>query len=298
MRILVTGATGFIGRAFCKLALEKGHEIGALLLPSETPPVQLHENSKIIWLRGSLEAPPWPEVNAFQPQSCLHLAWIATPGIYLESPANEDFFNTSLTFATQARAIGVKHFCVAGTCIEYRIVDGLLSEIRTPIEPTTRYAKWKNELRLALETQNFPFAWGRVFYPYGPGEHPERLCSSIISKLAQREQVILKTPGSTKDYIYVDDVASAFLKILETHFLGIVNIGTGVGVSVREIASNIGHLMGTPELVSELKPAKNDAFGNVVADAGRLRGLGWQPTSTLLEGLQNLIASRSRALPT
>jgi nucleoside-diphosphate-sugar epimerase len=92
------------------------------------------------------------------------------------------------------------------------------------VAPTTAYARCKNDLRLALEAdaraKSFAFCWTRIFYPYGPGEHPSRLCSSIIHKLVRDEKVVLKTPGSTKDYIFIEDLAEALLTVVEKRFTG------------------------------------------------------------------------------
>ncbi len=295
MRILVSGATGFIGRAFSKLALNRGHEIGAMILPSESPPSGLAAEKKVTWLRGTLAEPPWRDIAAFKPEVCLHLAWIATPGVYLESPENQSYYEWSLDFVRRARQTGVRHVVVAGTCIEYRISNQPLSEDHTPVEPKTTYAHWKNELRLALErertTNGFSFGWARVFYPYGVGEHPARLCSSIIQRLGRGEKIVLKTPESTKDYIYIDDLAEAFLKLTEREHSGTVNLGTGVGVSVRVIAQKLGALLGKEGLIEEAVPPQIDPLGYVVADVARLKGLGWQPRFDMSQGLEKLLAA-------
>ena len=182
-----------------------------------------------------------------------------------------------------------------GTCIEYQIGNEVLSEERTPIAPATTYARCKNELRLQLEqaaaAAGSGFCWGRVFYPYGPGEHPSRLCSSIIAKLSRGEAVELKTPDSTKDYIYIDDLAAALLTVVEQRFSGSINLGTGSGVSVRDIAETLGGLMGKPQLVAETQPAEADPLAFVVADGTRLRGLGWRPATDLRTGLEKLLAA-------
>ncbi len=176
MKIFVTGASGFIGSAFCRLALRHGHEIAGLILPALTPPTDLPAGEKMTWLEGTLAEPPWKSIERFQPDVCVHFAWIATPGVYLESPENEQYLQWSLDLAHQLRNIGVNHFVGAGTCIEYQISAAPLSEERTPVDPTTFYARCKNVLRetlaAAAQKGGWQFCWGRVFYPYGVGEHP------------------------------------------------------------------------------------------------------------------------------
>jgi nucleoside-diphosphate-sugar epimerase len=293
MRILVTGATGFLGVAFTRLALKCGHEIGGMMLPTESPPSRVPPGPGLTWLRGTLVEPPWTEIEQFKPEVCVHFAWIATPGVYLESPENRNYFEWSLEFVRRIRGFGARHIIGIGTCVEYEISHAALSEARTPIVPTTNYARYKNELRLALErdsrANDFKFCWSRVFYPYGVGEHPARLCSSIIRKLSRDEKIVLKTPDSTKDYIYIEDLAEALLMLVEKEVQGTINLGTGIPISVKDIAHTLGQLMGKPQLIEEVVPPQIDPLGYVVADASRLRELGWQPRHNLTQGLERLL---------
>lgn len=295
MKILLTGPTGFIGATFLRRALQSGHQVAGLVIPSESLPADLPGANNLQWLRGTLEQAPWEAIRAFAPDVCVHTAWITTPGVYLEAPENEQFRDASLQFLRRVRELGTSQFVTLGTCVEYEITNEPLSEERTPVRPTTLYARSKNELRLALETdanvQSFTSCWCRLFYPYGPREHPSRLCSSLIQKLSRNEVITLKTPNSVKDYIYIDDVGSALLTVVEKQFSGTINLGTGVGVSVRQIAQTICKLLSKPHLLQEADPPQIDPLGYVVADLRRLRSLGWQPAHSLEEGLQKLVKS-------
>ena len=295
MKILVTGATGFIGSAFSKLALSQGHEIGGMMLPTEQPPVHVPVSDQMIWIKGTLAELPWREIEAFRPDACVHFAWIATPGVYLESPENEKHLEWSLGLAHRLKGLGLRQFVGVGTCIEYKITNAPLNEETTPVDPTTLYSRCKNALRETLEAESrkdgTQFCWGRVFYPYGVGEHPARLCSSLIQKFRRGEKLVLKTPHSTKDYIYIDDLAAAILLTVEKQFQGTINWGTGVGISVREIADAVAAMLGRPGLVAEVSPPEIDPLGYVVADATRLRSLGWRQQFSLEQGLQQLMQS-------
>jgi nucleoside-diphosphate-sugar epimerase len=293
MRILVTGATGFIGSAFSRLALSHDHEIAGMMLPTENPSTNIPASEKMTWLKGTLAELPWREIEKFQPEVCVHFAWIATPGVYLESPENENYLRWSLDLVHRLRGLGTKHIVGVGTCIEYRITNAPLSEERTPVDPTTFYSRCKNTLRETLAAQarkdGWHFCWGRVFYPYGVGEHPARLCSALIQKFRRGEKLLLKTPNSTKDYIYIEDLAAAILLTVEKKFTGTINWGTGTGISVRQIADTVAGMLGRPELVEEISPAEPDPLGFVVADATKLHQLGWQPEHTLDQGLEKLL---------
>src|SRR6266404_6202594 len=136
MRILLTGATGFIGSAFIRLALTRGHRIAGLVTPSSSIPDQPPPGKELVWLRGSLDQAPWDAISAFAPEVCVHTAWITTPGIYLESPENEFFRDASLRFLTRFREFG-SHIVGLGTCVEYQITGRPFSEEITPLLPTT-----------------------------------------------------------------------------------------------------------------------------------------------------------------
>lgn len=292
MKILITGATGFIGSAFARLALNRGHFVAGLKRSGTRVPAWGLNHPNIRWISGTIESCPWQEINEFRPDTCVHTAWITAPGVYLESPENERFRDISLEFLGRLVGDGIRQVVTLGTCIEYQSSTTPLREDITPLAPTTTYSRCKNELRLALErlvpASGFRLCWARVFYPYGPGEHPSRLCSSILHKLGKGEPVLLKTPQSRKDYIYVDDVAAAIGTLVETGFAGTVNLGTGGGVTVRQIASLLGNLVGRPELITEALTISADPYPVVIADATKLRNLGWMPSTSIDDGLRRL----------
>jgi nucleoside-diphosphate-sugar epimerase len=290
MRILLTGPDGFIGAAFARQALNNGHEVAGVFLPGHAPGVGV---TGIRPLTGTLAAPPWEAISHWAPEVCVHTAWVSAPGEYLESPANEQFLEWSRNWFERVVDMGVGHLVGLGTCVEYQMGTRPLDEMQTPVAPGNRYARCKDALRqwgekLAL-TRGVKFAWARIFYPYGPGEHPERLCSSLIRRLSRGERVILRTPESRKDYIYVDDVARAILQVLESGWAGCVNVGTGTGVRVGDLGRMIARLLDREKQVQWAEPPAEDPFPWVVADATRLRSLGWCPRVNLETGLRQLV---------
>lgn len=293
MRLLITGAIGFIGSACVRTALARGHIVAGLKRPGRPVPADLPPSGRLVWIEGTLADPPWPALEAFAADVCLHAAWITTPGVYLDSPENERLVEQSLGFLEGVARRGTQHLVGVGTCIEYQITGAPLSETATPLAPTTPYARAKDTLRRALKSlchnHRWRFAWGRVFYPYGPGEHPARLCSSLLQQLRRGQPVTLKTPQSRKDYIFIDDLAAAILLTIEQQVEGDINWGSGQGITVVQVARTAADLVGRPDLIRCQDPPVPDPFDPVVADVTRLRSLGWKPRVSLREGLERLL---------
>ena len=246
---------------------------------------------------GSLHEVPWPCIEQFKPETALHFAWIATPGIYLDSPENETLVEQSEAFFRGLSRRGVRHLAGTGTCIEYAPSSRPLRETDSPLAPIFPYSRAKVETSRRLEASadetGARWSWFRIFYPYGEGEHPERMPSALIRKLLGGETLALKTPDSVKDYIHVTDACRAILSALESGLVGPVNIGTGTGVRIIDLARAIARCCGCdPALVTRAVPLGEDSFPITVADISKLRNAtGWNPAISLEEGLRRLLES-------
>jgi len=289
MKLFVTGATGFIGRAFCRIALERGHRVLSLC---RNPNASLPKGTEIAL--GTLVETPWKQVQKFSPDAALHLAWVATPGIYLTSLENEIWLEQSKDWFLRLHEMGVHHIAGTGTCIEYAASTLPLNETTSRLDPVFPYSQAKAALfqwlkNGALESETVR-SWFRVFYPYGPGEHSGRICSSLIAQLSTGKCLALRTPHSVKDYIFIDDVALAMCLALESKLPGAINIGTGLGVSIQDLATRIAELLRVDRnLVCYAKELASDPTPNVIADSQLLRSIGWAPKTGLDEGLLRLI---------
>ncbi len=292
MRLLVTGGTGFIGRVLVRQALASGMEVA--VLTRSTPPFG---DERIRWISGTLLNPDWDAIRGWQPEVCVHGAWIATPGIYLQSPENGIWATASHQFLTRLSRMGLQRAIALGTCIEYAMTGQPFREGATPIHPTSPYALAKHQLhsRLAVDFANSgtSLAWARIFYPYGPGEHPARLASSMIRRLRAGEPIRLKTPESIKDYVHVEDVGTALICLVRSAFQGPVNVGSGTGIRIVEFAAILARLLERPELV-EWESPEPDPLDQIVADNQLLRGLGWKPEVKLETGLAQMIETESK----
>ena len=196
----------------------------------------------------------------------------------------------------------------AGSCLEYDWQYGYCSETRTPCVPHTIYGTCKHALQLLTSAlagdEAFSSAWGRIFFLYGPHEHPDRLVASVIRSVLAGEPARTSHGNQVRDYLFAGDVADAFVALLESDVTGPINIASGRAIRLKEIALTIGDLLGRPDLIRlGAIPAAPTDTPLVVADTTRLaRDLHWQPKVDLADGLTQTIAwwrsQAAVALPT
>ncbi len=290
MRILVTGATGFIGRHTVRHLLASGHELAILVPPGEAAAGRgmCDAISGMQHYRGTMEQVPWREIAEFAPSACLHLAWIATPEVYLDSPENLMHLEWSQTFIRRLVEMGVRRVVVTGSCAEYA-PSGDTSVAPLYVQCKTRLWEWlKQEFGNAqVGGDAFTVAWLRLFYPYGPGEAPQRLISALIASFREQRPFTVRCPAVAKDYIHVRDVASALAGMVAARYVGDADVGTGHAVSLGALATQVAELMGCPELL--VLGQERDRLGTRVADTAVLRSLGWQPGISLEAGLREMV---------
>lgn len=293
-RVLVTGASGFVGRHTLPLLVDAGFDVHAV---SRGPAVTEHVN----WHQADLLEVDTPArlVSEIEPSHLLHLAWFTEPGAYWTSVDNVRWLEASLRLIRAFAAEG-RRAVIAGSCAEYDWSHGVCSEERTPLRPDSLYGTCKNSLRAVLERlaveAGFSAAWGRIFYLYGPGEHPERLVPSVIRSLLRGEPVGCTSGRQIRDYLHVADAASAFVRLLDGEVVGAVNIASGEPVAVRRLLLTIGEIIGAPELLrfGEVEMRVNEP-PLLVADVRRIfQEVGCCATHDLQSGLLDTVRWWSR----
>lgn len=291
MKVLVTGASGFIGRAFCAAAALRGHDVLRLVRRLHSP-----DAGALQTLVGTLDDAPWPAIQDFGADAVLHLAWITTPGVYLTAPENQSLLEQSQGFLRGCLDAGIPHLAAAGSCVEYAPSEAPMTEMGTALEAGYPYSEAKLALYHWLMEQvaapEDTWTWFRIFYPYGPGEHPQRLTSYLIRQLMDGRPVMLHNPNGVKDYIFINDLVDAMWVSLEHGLRGPVNLGGGAGIRIRDLALRIAAALAVDaSLVGEDELPRPDPWPVQVADMSRLAALGWQPRTHMDEGLKRLVAS-------
>ncbi len=269
----------------------------ALITPlNQMPRLQSFKKDFTV-IRAALEDTQTLEkaVNDFKPEACIHLAWYAEPGKYLDSDKNIQSLTSSLALFRMLINAGCRHIIGAGTCFEYDTNFGYLNE-DTPALPASLYAAAKlscciTGTQLAAKS-GACFSWARIFYPYGPGENQKRLVPAVINALKEGK-LFQSTPGEQiRDYIHVSDVASAFSTILEKKADGIFNISSGSPISIRQLLETVADLMNQKDLIQPGSiPYRAWEPPFICGNNSRLKKLGWSPEYSLRDGLQNTIDS-------
>jgi len=292
MRVLVTGGTGCVGRHALPALVARGWDVHAVASRQDPPAVD-----GVTWHRANLldHGAADALVRRVDASHLLHLAWFIAPGKWAEAPQNFEWVEASLALLGAFRAAGGARAVTAGSCLEYDWNYGYCSEARTPCAPHTLYGACKHALELLTTAMSghggFTTAWGRVFFLYGPHEHPDRLVASVVRSLLAGEPARTSHGNQVRDYLYAADVAEAFVALLESDVTGPINIASGRAVMLKDIVTRIGQIMGRPDLIRlGAIPAAPTDVPLVVADTTRLAGLlGWQPRVGLDEGLGKTI---------
>lgn len=271
-RVLLTGASGFIGRAATVSLLRRGFEVHAVgRRPLETVrTIQWHRLD--LFDNGSgMEA----LMVAVRPDYLLHLAWYAEPGKYWQAGENVDCLHASLRLLREFHAAGGRRAVMAGTCAEYEWTQAAPLREGDRCLPTTLYGVCKNALQEVLAAYSaqhkLSSAWGRIFFPYGPYEQPVRLIPDIVCSILQGRVARCTSGEQVRDFIHVDDAAEAFAALLASNVTGAVNVGSGHGIAVRDVAQKVVERLGRPDLLQlGALPTRKDEPPSLVADVRRL----------------------------
>jgi nucleoside-diphosphate-sugar epimerase len=292
-RVLVTGASGFIGRRTLAPLREAGAEVHALTRHAP-PPDALPAG--VTWHRADLmdRAAVQALLTAVRPTDLLHLAWYVDPALYLTSLENMPWVGATLDLFDAFGRHGGTRVVAAGTSAEYDPSRGPCVERATPLAAATLYAACKRAVHEALagwtRQTGTSAAWARVFFLHGPEEAPGRLVPQLVRAGLAGKPFALRYPDQTRDYMHVADTGAALAALLLSPVLGPVNIASGAGVTLAGLAREVGECLGAPVALGPRDPGP-DPVPSLVADISRLRDeVGFAPHYTLREGLRDTVS--------
>jgi len=288
VRVLLTGAGGFLGRYVHQSLTARGIETIALGRTQRAPGA---------FIAADLLDPASVETVVAESGAThlVHLAWYVEHGKFWQSPLNADWVDaTAHLVETFCKAAG-RRVVGAGTCFEYAETDGPAIEGVTPLQPRTPYGIAKDEARgrvmAACTRYGASCAWGRIFVPYGAGENAQRLLPSLIAALTGVQPPFGVNRPALRDFINAADLGEAFAVLALAEDSGAYNISTGEGVKietvVREVAAQLG---ADPAPILDLPSARPGEPAVIVGDCGKLKSLGWRPRVALKDGVARMIA--------
>lgn len=237
MKIVVTGASGFIGRHVLTDLLQ--HEADIVAVTRDA--TRLTDFSEAVRVVEMNIANPTPD--CFEQMDCpdvlIHLAWEGLPNykslhhFETELPRQYHFLKTMIE-------AGLPSLLVTGTCFEYGMQSGPLSE-EMPTKPNNPYGYAKDALRQQLEflklVKPFNLSWARLFYMYGEGQPSTSLYPKLKASVLRGDRVFNMSGGEQlRDYLPVEEVASQIVRLsMAQRNIGTINICSGKPVSVRRL---------------------------------------------------------------
>lgn len=288
MKILVTGAGGFLGSNLCNL-LSKEHEM--LAVSRKTNRLIADENIKFSKFDMSEYVNLDAVFNTFAPDIVIHCAW---EGGNSSRDVNEIWQSNNIISSTNLLKLcskyKIKHFIGFGSCAEFGDSKQILSE-NTECNPINMYGINKFFFKLISEKycldQNIKFSWLRPVFTYGPFDVETRLIPKVIKSFLNNEDVVLNSCSAIVDYLYVEDFCKAVKNIIDLKLFGDYIISSDKQYQVRNVVEQI---------YQTIKPTSNLFFDNSIIDKSpqficgtseKLKNLSkWNPAYSLNEGLK------------
>ena len=265
-KIIVTGITGSIGQYIVTPLKELGFDVYGIgtrnISTKDFNYINLnindHEKIKKVF-------------HDIKPEYLIHLAWDLSKG-YFHSNTNFDMLTSSINILKYFKDNNGKKAIYIGTYAEYSF-DTIPAKEHDRLNPITVYAKCKQYLKdiaeLYCQSNSIDFCWARIFNTYGENDNNTRLFPYIINSLKNNEKVSINHSQLEKDYIYAGDVARILSLIIDSNINGIINVCSGKGLKLKDLAIIIAEKFGKVNLL-ELKELSTNEPLKTIGDNSRI----------------------------
>lgn len=285
MKVILTGATGFVGRYIVRELERKDIEYMSLQRSMVRDERAIQMN---LLDTNELEV----LFQKFKPTHLIHVAWYAEHGKYWDSELNLQWLLATKRLVEAFCSSGGQHVVITGTCAEYDWSHGYCMEDVTPLKPKSLYGICKDTTRrvveLIIDKHGVSMSWARVFFPYGPGEASQRLIPSLFKVFREEVLPFGVNASSYRDLIHVEDAARAVLVCAQSKFVGAINICSGKPVQISEIVNAVSKINNrNSEIILKLAPKNYEINHFLVGDNKKLESLGWRQEIMLDQGLAN-----------
>lgn len=304
MKIVVTGATSFIGAPMTKELVKQGHDVYAVVRPGSRNMGKLPQpESRLHVIEKKLQEAD--ELHQVIPASCdmfFHFGWDGTGS---DNRRNREVQQRnvadSLKALEGARALGCKAFLFSGSQAEYGVCQEVMEEA-APLKPVSEYGKAKADFgRQAMETvkrwegqgEGIRYLHARIFSVYGPGDHTGSLVESCLRTFWAGEYISLGECTQQWNYLYLDDLIKALLALWEKGESGIYNVA-GEAKETRPLKEYVRLLYEACGLCGSYsfgrRPQNAEGPANLLPDTTRLlTASGWRQETSFAEGIRRLI---------
>ncbi len=243
MKILLSGATGFIGTHVLRILIRDGHQIHATAHHARHELPENFPRDQVIYCPYHAGKENTGFSQSFRvPETVIHLAWEGLPR-YREAFHKEKVLPEQITFLEDLLRNGCRNLIVSGTCLEYGLQEGCLSE-DMDARPVTAYAEAKYQLHQHLlklqEVLKFKLNWLRLFYTWGPGQNPASLIPQLEQAIREgRKSFDMSHGEQIRDFVPVQKVAACIARLAANDSnQGIVNICSGRGQKVKDFVTD------------------------------------------------------------
>jgi nucleoside-diphosphate-sugar epimerase len=280
-KIAILGASGFLGSPIAEAFELAGWEV-----------ISFSRTESVSSTRQEILADLFEEESLnralflSQPNVVLSTAWDTEHGKFWTNGSNIDYRDATLRFAELSFQAGVETFVGLGTMSEYGLSPGFCNAETSLLIESDLYSKSKIETGLKLKSIGERYGcktnWARIFQAFGPNEKAQRFVPGLISKLQAGEKFSIRTPNFELDWIHTEDIASALAFTVEKKLNHFVDVGTGIGTTVKEFSELICNELHLDSSLLDYSEEFLDQKKKVVVDRRtQLLSHGWQPSESL-----------------